>query len=387
MSSRQLRIVVAGTIATVPWQGGWTWVLLQYVLGLRRLGHRVTFLDSVAPAALRPAGATLCESTNAAYFKSVVGRFGLAEMSSLLQADATHSTLGLSYDQVSHATSEADVVINVSGVLRDERLLERARRRVYLDLDPGFTQLWHAVQHIDMGFSNHTDFVTIGPAIGTPDCTVPTCGLSWIATWQPVVLEHWPAATDPHDGVYTTVANWRGYGSIHYKGLSYGQKVHAWRGLMALPALTTERFVVALAIHRDESVDVQALAANRWERVDPADVAASPEQYKAFIQRSKGEIGIAKSGYVVSRSGWVSDRSICYLASGRPVIAQETGFSTFLQCGDGLVAFETIDQARDGFERVSSDYPRHAHAARALAEEYFDSDTVLRRLLVKLKLS
>ena len=285
------------------------------------------------------------------------------------------------------ATSEADVVINVSGSLRDERLLGRARRRVYLDLDPGFTQLWHAVQHIDMGFANHTDFVTIGPAIGTPNCAVPTCGLDWIATWQPVVLEHWPAATGPSTEAFTTVANWRGYGSIEHDGVFYGQKVHAWRGLMALPALTTERIVVALAIHRDESADLQALAANRWERVDPAGVAATPEQYQEFIQCSKGEIGIAKSGYVVARSGWVSDRSICYMASGRPVIAQETGFSRFLRCGDGLLPFESLEQALDGLARVRSDYARHARAARALAEEYFDSDTVLRRLLARLNLS
>lgn len=386
MPRNGLTIVVAGTIASVPGHGGWTWVILQYLLGLRRLGHRVIFVDPIPPAALRPANSTLDESTNAAYFSAVVRRFGLEGSSALLVTDATRDTLGLSYAEIEDAARDADVLINVSGVLRDEGFLSLARRRVYLDLDPAFTQLWHAVQGIDMGFRHHTDFVTIGLAIGTPECSVPTCGLAWIPTLQPVVLEQWPVANGGHAGALTTVANWRGYGSIEHQGLFYGQKVHAWRNFMALPSRTTERIVVALAIDPGETVDVQALAANGWERIDPAEVTATPERYREFVQASKGELGIAKSGYVVSRSGWVSDRSICYLASGRPVLAQETGFSRFLPASHGLLAFETMDQLLDRIAQLNADYSKHARAARALAEEYFDSDTVLKRLLGRLEL-
>lgn len=382
-----LTIVVAGTIASVPGHGGWTWVILQYLLGLRRLGHRVFFLDPIPPATLRKANSTLDESANAAYFSAVVRRFGLEGSSALLVTDAARDTLGLSYAEIVDIARGADVLINVSGVLRDEGLLSLARRRVYLDLDPAFTQLWHVVQGIDMGFRWHTDFVTIGLAIGTPECSVPTCGLAWIPTWQPVVLDQWPAANADGTGALTTVANWRGYGSIEHQGALYGQKVHAWRAFMTLPTRTTERFAVALGIDPGETVDLQALGTNGWELVDPAHVAATPERYREFLRASKAELGIAKSGYVISRCGWVSDRSICYLASGRPVIAQETGFSRLLPTGEGLLPFETMDDLLDAIAQLNADYPKHARAARALAEEYFDSDKVLKQLLVRLRLS
>ena len=387
MRPTPLTIVVSGTIASVPGYGGWSWVILQYVLGLRRLGHRVVLVDPVAPSALRPAGSRLHESVNARYFSSVVRRFGIEDASSLLLTDGVRDTVGLAYADIADAMREADVLINVSGVLREERLLALARRRVYLDLDPAFTQLWHAVQGIDMGFQHHTDFATIGPAIGTAECEVPSCGLDWIATWQPVVLERWPVANGTHGGALTTVANWRGYGSIEHAGVSYGQKVHAWRAFMTLPTRTNQRIVVALGIDSGDVRDLEALAANGWELVDPAHVAATPDAYQGFIQGSKAEIGIAKSGYVASRTGWVSDRSICYLASGRPVLAQETGFSRFLPTGEGLLPFETLDQALDGIARFDADYARHARAARALAETYFDSDKVLSRLLARLGLA
>ena len=384
MSCARLTILVSGTIATVPGQGGWTWVILQYLLGLRRLGHRVLFVDALTTAALRPSGASLAASANAAYFQAVVRQFDLEAESALLLADGTRQTIGLSYEEIARAAGASDVLINISGALRDEAVLRAARRRVYLDLDPAFTQLWHTVQGIDMGFAAHTDFVTIGPAIGTAECPVPTCDLTWITTLQPVVLERWPVADGSPLDALTTVANWRGYGSIEHQGVFYGQKVHALRAFMALPTLTDQRFVLALTIHPDETRDVQALAANRWELVDPARVTATPDAYRRFIQGSKGEFGVAKTGYIASRCGWFSDRSICYLASGRPVLAQETGFSRFLPTGEGLLAFETVEHALAGVERLNADYPKHARAARTLAETHFDSDIVLTRLLERL---
>ena len=368
----------------MPGQGGWTWVILQYLLGLRRLGHRVLFVDPITAPALRPGGASLAGSANAAYFRAVVRQFDLEDASALLLTDGTQQTIGLPYAEIVRAARAADLLVNVSGVLRDQAVLGEARRRIYLDLDPAFTQLWHAVQGIDMGFTAHTDFVTIGPAIGTADCPVPTCGLAWISTQQPVVLERWPVANGSPTDALTTVANWRGYGSIEHQGVLYGQKVHALRGLITLPTLTDQRFVLALAIHPDETKDLQALAANGWELVDPARLTATANTYQQFIQGSKGEFGVAKTGYVASRCGWFSDRSICYLASGRPVLAQETGFSRVLPSGEGLLAFETVEQAVAGVERLNADYPKHARAARAIAERYFDSDTVLTRLLEQL---
>ena len=381
-----LRVLVSGMTAADPHQGGATWAVLQYVLGLRALGHDVYLVEPVAPQALRPAGAAHEGSINARYFMDMSERFDLVDRTALV-LQGSRETVGLSYANLLKAATSADVLVNIAGMLTDDRLLESIPCRVYLDLDPAFTQLWHAVQGIDMGFQHHTDFATIGPAIGTAECEVPSCGLDWIATWQPVVLERWPVANGTHGGALTTVANWRGYGSIEHAGVSYGQKVHAWRAFMTLPTRTNQRIVVALGIDSGDVRDLEALAANGWELVDPAHVAATPDAYQGFIQGSKAEIGIAKSGYVASRTGWVSDRSICYLASGRPVLAQETGFSRFLPTGEGLLPFETLDQALDGIARFDADYARHARAARALAETYFDSDKVLSRLLARLGLA
>ena len=217
--------------------------------------------------------------------------------------------------------------------------------------------------------------------MGKPDCTVPTCGLSWITTLQPIVLSDWPIANGVRHDALTTIGNWRGYGSIEYEGVFYGQKAHSLRQFIDLPKLTDEKFSLALAIHREEQNDLAALQTNGWELLDPVQVASTPSRYRQFIQTSKAEFGIAKSGYVASRCGWFSDRSICYLASGRPVMAQETGFSRYLPTGEGLFSFETKEDVLAGIDEVNRDYARHLRAARAIAEEYFDSDKVLSRLL------
>jgi hypothetical protein len=385
MRRGSLRIVVAASIASVPGQGGWTWAVLQYVVGLRRLGHRVTLVDPLPATALQPGDVPLGDSANAAYFRACIREFELEGAAALVVTDGSRQTVGPMYEDVVRAIRRSDLLINVSGVLRDPALRDRARRRVYLDLDPAFTQLWHAVQGIDMGFAEHTDFATIGLAIGEAGCPVPPCGIQWVRTPQPIVLDRWPAVNGcDRAAPLTTVANWRGYGSIEYKGVLYGQKAHAWRELMPLPTRTPERFVVALAIHRDEGADLQALEANRWTVVAPSLVTATPAAFQQFVQRSKGELGVAKTGYVASRCGWFSDRSICYLASGRPVLAQETGFSRFLPTGEGIIAFEDLDQALATIEQLNARYAVHARAARAIAETFFDSDRVLPALLERL---
>jgi hypothetical protein len=367
-------------VAGHPYQGGATWAVLQYLLGLRRLGHHVTFVEPVAPGDLKPVGTSFAGSLNAAYFQAVMERYGCRDASALLLAD-TQETLGCSYEMLRYAAAEADLLINISGLLTDEVLVGAVPTRVYLDLDPAFNQLWHAAQGIDRRFNGHTHFVTIGQAIGQPECVVPDCGRTWITTWQPVVLEEWTvSATLAHDAL-TTVGNWRGYGSVEHGGVFYGQKAHALREFFSLPSRTTERFLLALAIHPDEPRDLASLIENRWQLCDPARVAGAPWDYQGFVGGSKAEFGIAKSGYVLSRCGWFSDRTVCYLASGRPAIAQDTGFSAFLPTGEGLFAFRTIDDVLASIESLNSDYERHRRAARALAEDVFDSDKVLGALL------
>jgi hypothetical protein len=372
-----LRILVSGMIAAVPHHGGATWAVLQYLLGFARLGHEVTFVEQ-----LEPVGGALEPSPGAAYVRDVAQRFGLEHRWALLRA-GTRETAGLPYERVREAARDADLLINISGILTDEDLTTSVPVRVYLDLDPAFNQLWHA-SGIDMRFGGHTHFVTVGQAIGSPECPVPTSGLDWIGTVPPVVLEHWPHVRDgagPGAGAFTTVGNWRGYGSVEHEGQHYGQKAHSMRALMSIPTRTDAILRPALDVHPGETPDLEALDRNGWQLLDPAAVAHDPDSYRGFVAGSLAEFGVAKSGYVLSRCGWFSDRSACYLASGRPVLAQDTSFPRFLPTGDGLLAFAGVDDAIAGIEEIRSDYERHAAAARALAEAHLDSDRVLTRLL------
>jgi hypothetical protein len=323
------------------------------VLGLERLGHEVSVVQPVDEA--RP--------KTEAYLARIVSEFGL------------RATL-LSRGRACPFVADTDVLINISGMLRDVAL-ESIPIRVYLDLDPVFNQLWY-LQGVDVGLDGHTHYATVG-------ARVPSCGLEWIPTLPPVVLEWWPPAGSIERDALTTVGNWRSYGPIEHDGIRYGQKAHSLRRFLDLPETSGERFELALDIDPGETRDLEALAQHGWHVVDPRAVAGTPSTYSDFVRSSRGELGIAKEGYVVSRSGWFSDRSACYLASGRPVLAQDTGFDDRLPTGAGLFAFHTTDDAVASIEELRRDYRRHASAARAIAEEHFDSDRVLTRLLERVR--
>ncbi len=373
----RLKILLAGMVAGDPDQGGATWAVLQYFLGLRDLGHDVILVEPVAgQECSQPGAATV------SYFDSLAVLRGKA---ALLWTDSGETT-GLPLGELRKFSREADLLINISGMLADERLLEPIPVRAFLDLDPGFNQVWHLTGE-DMGLDRHTHFVTVGQAIGDPECLVPTCERRWIKTLPPVVLARWPVASRSPAGDITTVGHWRSYGSIEYGGIRYGQRAHSLRDLIELPSRVEERFTLALGIHPGEVRDLEALRRNGWNLVDPAAAAGTPGRYASFIRGSKAELGVAKSGYVVSHSGWFSDRSASYLASGRPVVAQETGFRRALPLGEGLLAFSTLDEAIASVEEVRLRPARHASRARELAEEVFDSRKVLTRLLHELGLT
>lgn len=377
------RIVLAGALAQKPGVGGHTWVLLQYALGFRRLGWDVLLVDELADEVCRDATGCACaaeDSMNLAYMRDVAARFDLVDEIAILTDDAV---IGRSRADVLEHLRTAAFLLNVMGFLRDQEILATARRRVFLDIDPGYPQMWAALGLHD-AFTGHDDFATIGERIGQPGCTVPACGRQWITTPQPVVLDQWPVAT-ANGGVFTSVGSWRGvYGTIEYEGRTYGQRVHEFRRFMELPRRTGQRFELALTIDDAERPDLDRLAAGGWGLVDPRLVAADPHAYRAYIQQSTAEFMVAKNMYVQTQSGWFSDRSICYLASGKPVVAQDTGLSTLYETGEGLLTFADLDEACSAVKEVCSDYRRHCLAARALAEERFDSDRVLGAFLARL---
>jgi hypothetical protein len=226
--------------------------------------------------------------------------------------------------------------------------------------------------------------VTVGEAVGTDGCTVPTCGLDWIGTPQPIALDHWPAVA-LSGGPMSSVGSWRGpYGPVEFDGVVYGLRVHEFRRFVALPRRTGLTCELALDIDPWDEADRAALRDAGWRLVDPLAVAGGLTDYRDYVRRSGGEFATAKGMYVQSRCGWFSDRSICYLASGRPVLAQDTGLGEASGAGAGLLTFATLDEAVDGAEQLAAEPRRHAAAARALAEERFDARRVLPRLIERL---
>ena len=354
-----MKIVVAGMVSDVPAQGGASWAVLQYVLGLRRLGHEVVLIEPVRSL-----------ERSAQYFRRLARTFALDAI--LLERDS-----GNSIELTRRQTDGADLLLNLSGVLSDPAAADLA---VYVDLDPGFTQAWHT-QGIDMGFDRHDRFVTVGRSIGQTTCPIPDCGRTWLTIPQPIVLDHWPYAPRVQHRAATSVGHWRSYGSLVHDGIHYGQRAHATRELIRLPELSNVQVLLALGIDPGEADDLAALRRHGWRLTDPAQVASTPSAYRSFVQGSLLELGIAKHGYVASGSGWFSDRSVCYLASGRPVVAQDTGFSSWLPTGAGLLSFRTAAEAASALDEVAGDYERHRRAARTLAEDVFDSDRVLGDLL------
>ncbi len=380
-------ILYSGALAQMPNQGGLTWFHLQFVLGLRRLGWDVLFIDWLEPKmCVDVAGcpASLDDSQNLRYLLQVMRDYDLTESFSLIYNRGERTT-GMPRERVLELAVEADLILNVMGYLDDEEILSRVRRRVFIDIDPGFGQIWRDLGLHDP-FRGHTDFVTLGRNIGQPKCAIPTCGLNWITIPQPVVLEHWPAQALRSEGAFTSIGAWRGpNGPIEYKGRTYGLRVHEFRKFVGLPSLCPDsRFEMAFDIHPGDARDIGMLHGQGWSLVDPKVVCGGPAEYLAYIARSKAEFMVPKQMYVDTNSGLLSDRSVNYLASGRPVLARDTGISDLYPTSEGLLTFSTLDEAAKGAEAVNANYSRHARAAREIAVEYFDSDKVLTKLLADL---
>lgn len=369
---RPRKILVAGSVAQRRGYGGHAWVFLQYLLGLRDLGYDVLFVDR-----LLPSGDPHTDAANAHYLEEQAAMLGERIPIAVLGWDG----LGLvSAEDAVRFARGADAVFNVMGFLDDDQLLDAPAQRVFLDIDPGFGQMWKALDLADV-FGGHDIHVTVGQNVGRPSCSVPSVGIDWIPTLPPVVLRHWPPSQGKGRS-FTTVASWRGpFGPVEYQGRMYGLRVHEFRRFVPLPGVTDTAFELAMDIDDSDQEDVDAMAAAGWRLVEPRGVAGDVISYRDYVRRSQAEFMVAKNMYAATSSGWVSDRSVCYLASARPVLAQDTGLREQFPDGEGLVLFSDLDEAAAGVRAITQDYPRHSAAARRLAEQHFDAAVVLPRLL------
>jgi hypothetical protein len=384
------RVIVSGAIANKYLNGGEAWVRLSWVLGLKRLGCDVFFLEQIAPENCIDAEGELASfesCVNLDYFKTVMAEFGLAGSSALLHENGEEIS-GVTHEELVDVAETADLLVNISGHLRIESHLDRIGRKAYVDLDPGFTQFWHAFGIVGAPVMGHDYYFTVGENIGRPGCGIPTGGIRWRPIPPPVVLDEWPVVQDGEANRFTTVASWRNpYGAIEHGGKTFGLKVHEFRKIMDLPKRVSSAFEIALDIHPGDAKDLEALRAHGWRIVDPKVAVPDPATFRDYVQTSDAEFSVAQGIYVETGSGWFSDRTARYLASGKPALVQDTGFSRNYPVGSGLVAFRTLEEAVEGADRIMDDYDIHSRAARALAEGYFDSDQVLGRFLVEVGLA
>ncbi|MGH7564069.1 MAG: glycosyltransferase [Gemmatimonadota bacterium] len=366
-------VVVSGALANKPGNGGEAWVRMSWVEGLRRLGFDVWFVEQVSR--------DLLESTPlVAFFREITKRFGLDGSCALLDESGV-GIEGHNAKDLEEVAAEAALLVNISGHLSLKYLLDRFGRKAYVDLDPGFTQFWHAAATNGARVSGHDHYFTVGLNVGHPSCHVPTDGIDWRPLPPPVVLEEWPVCEgDPE--ILTTIASWRGsFGPIEHAGHTYGLKVHEFRKFLDLPGRVPQKLEIALDIHPADDDDLENLLERGWSVVDPRKAVPDPDAYRRYIQASGAEFSVAQGIYVETNSGWFSDRTVQYLASGKPALVQNTGFSRSLPSGEGVVGFRTFDEAVAGARSIASDYEFHCRAARRIAEECFDSDKVLRRFL------
>lgn len=375
-------VLVSGAVANKHRHGGSIWVRMSWAEALRRLGFDVVFVEEIDERACVDANgapAAFESSSNAAVFRAVMDEFELTGSAALVCTDGKRIQ-GMSREELLSRVEDAELLVNISGHLRSKVLLRCIPRRAYVDLDPGFTQIWHA-EGRDVGVERHDMHFTVGENIGTRSCQLPTGGIRWRPVRQPVVLDRWPVAEDGDFSGFTTVASWRGaYGRVSWAGRSYGLKVHEFRRFLGVPRAVAVPFEIALEIHPADEADLARLREEGWRIVDPASVA-DPSGFRRFVRDSGAEFSVAQGVYVETRSGWLSDRTVRYLASGRPALVQDTGFSDNLPIGEGIVTFRTFDEAVSRARSLVADYARQRAAARRMAEEYFAPEPALRPML------
>jgi hypothetical protein len=372
------RIVICGYMVRHPVAGN-VLAFFQYVLGFARLGHEVAYLEESGwpYSCYDPASQSWQDHPTGGlrFARELMREHGLDVPVWYVNRD-TGRIDGGDRDELRRVLAAADLLLNVGGVcwLPEFSL---CRRRAMIDLDPMFTQVERFGAKVLNDYDVHFSY---GANIGRPGCTIPTAGVDWIGTVPPVVPELWACATPAADAPFTTIGNWGAYGGVTHEGVHYGQKDEEFLRLLDLPSRT--RHPLELAISGAGEATRDRLRGAGWRVRDAGEeVSTDVATYRAYVRGSRGEFSAAKNAYVKSRSGWFSDRSVCYLAAGLPVVLQNTGFSETLPCGEGLLAFNDADEAVAAIDAVNRDYERHRAAARRLAEETFSAARVLQKLL------
>jgi hypothetical protein len=374
---------IVGTKQTSGWPefGGSTWVRLQYMLGLQKLGVESFWVDRLGP--IDPLKHPHSLDYLMDRFDRTAREFGFQDRY-CVEYNCGERYFGMKQQQMIQLARDSDLLVNISGYLPPASPLMCAPRRAYIDVDPGFTQIWAHQQ--DIGLERHNFFFTVGQNVGRPEFKIPTRNIQWQPILPPVVLDLWPPHIDEKFQRFSTVADWRGSQNAIFEEEYYGTKRDEFVRFLTVPLKANQRIELALCMGQHDFEDLGLLDGHNWRVRDSFSYVGDPRSYQEFIQNSRAEFSVAKRGYVKSNSGWISDRTACYLASGKPAIVQSTGFEWRLPAGKGLLTFRTIDEAVAAIESVKCDYLGHARAARELAEAHFDSNIVLGSILERVGL-
>jgi hypothetical protein len=375
------RIIVLGYLVRGP-LGGLAWHYLQYVMGLRDLGHDVYFLEDSDdyPSCYDPLrGVTDTDPSYGLEFAShAFERIGLGDRWAYFDAH-TDAWFGPAGEHIERICSSSDLLLNVSGVNPIREWLADIPSRALIDTDPAFTQIRHILNPKDLQVALlHTTHFSFGENVVKGERDFPDDGLRWKATRQPLVLGAWPVVVAPPERMFTTVMQWDSYPPLHFQGVRYGMKSDSFVEYIDLPERASHTFELALG---SATAPRSLLRRKGWRVRDSRVPTRTPWSYQSYIRRSGSEFSVAKQGYVIGRTGWFSERSAAYLASGRPVLVQDTGFTDWLKTNQGVVPFRNMEEAVAGVEELDARYEIHSRAAREVAGEYFDARKVLSGLI------
>jgi hypothetical protein len=373
-----MKIIIAGTIGQSG-VGGQAWATLQYLLGFRALGHDALYLEDCGECSWIFNWETDEWTRELDYPSNFVRQclepFGFGNRWIYRSDDGSR---GMPLEEFLDFCDGADLLIMRAAPLwvwRKEFTLPR--RRVFIDVDPGFTQM--SIANGDKGWiigvGRADKRFTVGQRIGASDCAVPMEGGPWFKTLPPVALQEWPMQTESATH-FTSVIRWQGLREVNFQGTAYGQRDKQFGKYIDLPRMQAQKFCLAMMGTKPET-----LTSHGWEVAPGEIISKTPQSYREFIQKSRAEFSVPKHGYVETRGGWFSDRSVCYLASGRPVLIEDTGLAEWLPAAEGVVLFRNVDEAVKGIDEINSDYERHSAAARHLAETVFAADVVLPKFI------
>lgn len=378
----KLKILLLGYIVRGP-LAGMTWHHIQYLIGLNDLGHDVYFYEDSGDShycCYNPQTGNNNEDPTYGldYFKNLFLRL---ELNNIWCYHDNHQNnyFGNFRKNFLDEFSDFDILINLSASNPIREWMLKIPNRVLIDTDPVFTQIRNIQNTARKDLTTkHNVHFTFGENINLPNCKIPDDGFNWRATRQPIVLRLWQNSTMAHNQKFTSILQWKSYNSMQYEGVKYGVKSESFHPYMGLPKDTDQNLELALGGPDAPRVELRK---NNWEITNPLDISSDPWNYMEYINNSKAEFSVAKEAYVKSYSGWFSERSACYLASGRPVLTQDTGFTEIIETGSGLLSFGSPIEALFGIDEINSNYRKHCKKAKEIAREHFNAKSILKSLI------